>query len=338
MRQDQLTSPPLSREEFFDSYWLAIADQGWQAVVLHSWKELPEKIVSDIDYAVTGVAPRELLGVLSKFCNERGWRLAQVIEHEPGAFFCSCVQYGGDFEILALDVTWDYRRLGHLLIPSSLLQTQSRPIAGKSFLVPSPGAEAAYILAKAAAKGKDFDDIRPRLLELEAEDPNDFVEKLRQAFPDYQVPAERDTDRVASIKEWFKSAPSFRAVRGGHHYGIREIGLYLKRILQPTGIWLSCRKDQMNGEFMEDVVRPLFPLFRRVHRCDRISLLRLPQTLAMIIRTSLILERNARKKSGESNWRISVTAKGASDAAGITCGILDTMAARVARRFFDHGS
>jgi hypothetical protein len=332
MKESQTPPEPISRKRFFDDYWSGLAANGWQAVVLHSWQELPERIDSDVDYAVNGVTPRELLKFLSEFCNERGWRLAQVIEHEPDAFFCTCVQRGGDFKTLALDVTWDYRRLGHLLIPSALLQTHSRVIPGKSFQIPSPGAEAAYILAKAAAKGKDFTAIKPRLIELADEDPEEFAAKLRQAFPDYPAPAARGTGGIGDIEKWFPQAPSFRAVRGGHRYGIPEIGLYLRRILHPTGLWLAFQETPQNAEFMANAVRPLLPLFRRVHRYDRISPIRLPQALTKIIRTSLVLERRAPKTSGESNWRIFVDAESAAAPAEVTCRILDSLAARVERR------
>ena len=101
LRQSQLSisivipassHPPASISEFFNSYWEAISRRNWTAVILHSWRNLPEKIESDVDYAVRGTQPRELLEFLAKYSRSKGWRLIQVIEHEPDAYFCVCVQ------------------------------------------------------------------------------------------------------------------------------------------------------------------------------------------------------------------------------------------------------
>lgn len=320
--------PAISRVEFFDSYWAGLRKNGWQAVILHSWNELPETIPSDVDYAVADVTPKQLLRFLSEFCRKNGWRLAQVIEHEPDAFFCTCVQRGGDFEILALDVTWDYRRLGHHLISSALLQRDSRSIVGKSFQVPSPGAEAAYILAKAAAKGKEFGEVKHRLIELGQENLSDFSEKLSEVFPELGITKSSALEVVEEVAEWFKEASSFRGVRRGHRYGLRETKLYLRRILQPTGIWLASQEADDQQTFVETVVRPLSSLYRRTHQLERVALTRLPGIIAKLIRTSLVIERNATSNSNINQWKIGISSGGKRSPAEETCRILDLLEAR----------
>ena len=255
-----------------------------------------------------------------------------MIEHEPNAFFCTCVRYGGNFEILALDVTWDYRRLGHLLIPMNLLQKDSRSISGKSFQVPSPGVEAAYILAKAAAKNKAFDEIRERIVELARLDEDNFAAKLSEAFPDLPLTKNGDFELIETIETWFGRAVAFQKVRKGHRYGISEIKLYLKRILHPTGIWLVFEGCQYDQKFRDKLAHPLKPLFRRILHYEKISLLRLPIVLSKLIRTSLVVGLNSSPSDIVNPWKIRISPKSNQSVAEETCRILDLLETRTNHR------
>ena len=246
-------------KRFFDSYWQALAGQGWEAVVLHGWQNLPERIHSDIDYAVRGPSPGELLRFLGGFSREHGGRLVQVIEHEPGAIFCVCQQAVSPFEALQLDVTWNYRRQGHSLVPAEILFENSRAIPGKAFRVPSPGSEFTYLLAKAAAKGKDFGKVGPRLVELLHEDSEGCRSMTERAFGD----APGSDARLETWSQWFANASAFRKVRHTRRFGIGECQLYLRRLLQPTGFQLRLFMDA-KASLLEQVIESLRPSFRNV--------------------------------------------------------------------------
>jgi hypothetical protein len=285
----------LTLTDFFNSWWEALAGRGWEAVVLHSWQNLPEKIDSDIDYAVRGSKPPELLRFLAWHSRQHGWRLVQAIEHEPGAFFCVCQQATAPFEALQLDVTWNYRRKGHPLVPAELLFENHRAVPGKCFRVPSPGSEFTYLLAKAAAKGKDFGKVRRRLAELLTEDTEGCHAIASQAFGG-------TPEAGASIMDWqtwFGTATAFEQVRRGRRFGPEEWKLYLRRILHPTGYKLtlgispsdptvSCLTDKLRSSFRE-VVNSSRPTL-----LDR---LRLP---IQLIRTRLVIEANRTKGIDES--------------------------------------
>jgi hypothetical protein len=325
-------SEPADLVTFFNRYWAALADRHWPSLILHSWKDLPETIMSDVDYAVAGASAGDLLSFLSEFSRSLEWRLVQVIEHEPNAYFCVCMQYGGSFESLALDVTWDYRRIGHLLVPAKTLQAGSRTVQGKTFRVPSPGAEAVYILAKAAAKGKDFTDVKSRLFELFAEDPADCSKSLDGSL-DFKNPSGVSADALLrDVEQWFPGATAFKNIRSGRRFGPGELKLYLRRIRRPTGLWLKFYGRDADHALIEKITEPLIQLFRRAHRHKRVPLFQIPKVIFKVIRTSLVVEHHADSMSCCEDYQISIDISQATEARDSTLEILDRMAARVARR------
>lgn len=324
---------PQSTEDFFQDYWPALETRGWKSAILHSWKDLPERIESDVDYLVSDCGAAELLGFLAGYCRDRGWRLVQVIEHEPGAFFCSCMQLGGDYRILALDVTWNYRRLGHALLPGSMLLEGRRRVHGKSFHIPSPGAECAYILAKAAAKDKGFNLIRKRLDELLVEDAANCVEVLNMALG-FRGRAHGDAERLClEVEEWFADAPAFRKIRKGRRLGLAEASLYLRRMLQPTGLWISFQGASFSQLPEGAKLTPVRPLFRQTYEYDRVISLRVPKALTRVIRTSLVIEHSSGKSLPSSEWKLclNTSLESASDHSPIEK-VMEHMAGRVDQR------
>lgn len=280
---------PASVAEFFDSYWKALALQNWSAVVLHSWRDLPGKIESDVDYAIMGPQPRELLEFLAKYSRSKGWRLVQVIEHEPNAYFCVCIQQTEPYFHLQLDVAWDYRRLGHHLVAADLLFENKRDIPGKSFQVPSAGAEFTYLLAKAAAKGKDFGDIKVRLTELLHEDREGCHRSVSRAFGEAPAVTGIGDDPMLFWAAWFDKAPCFRAVRRGRKLGFREFMLYVRRTLHPTGFLLPM-ENMENDESTLRIAGILAPAFRHTKIRGRLRIRDRLGLLEQLIRTTLVIE------------------------------------------------
>lgn len=327
------TSAPKNSLEFFCHYWSDLESRGWESAILHSWKHLPDEIQSDVDYVVGGCSPKELLTHLDEYCRENGWRLAQVIEHEPGAYFCNCVQMGGDYHTLALDVTWDYRRLGHSLVPGRVLLKDRRRINGKTFYVVAPGAECAYILAKAAAKDKEFDSVRDRLGELLIEDGEGCADSLAWALGFSCNVAHGPENLLREIEEWFSDAPTFSGVRKGRRLGLAEILLYFRRILRPTGLWVVDRHGLLCKTEKSSAFRSIKALFRRAYDVDRVSVLDLPKALTWVTRTSLLIERSPSRCSLSRWFCVGQDFEAlCNNEQGFFGGILEYMATRVSKR------
>lgn len=315
---------PVSVREFFDSYWEALSRKNWEAVILHSWTGLPEKIESDIDYAVRGPEPHELLKFLAEYSRSKGWCLIQVIEHEPKAFFCVAVQQSPPFSHLQLDVTWNYSRLGHRFVEADLLFKNKRYITGKSFQVPSPGTEFAYLLAKAAAKGKSFASVRHDLSKLLCQDSKDCHQTAGQSFgivPEYCA----NEDEMLSLwGDWFEVAPFFQPVRKGRRLGIQEAMLYLRRILHPTGFLFSTdrRKDD---ESVARLANVLSPAFRQAEIRGNLSFWKRLSLFQQLIRTSLVIEATGKTDTQSDGER-------EAHADDTIAKALETLAKRVDRR------
>ncbi len=288
---------PLAPDKFLVCYLQELEEHGWCPVVLHSWKHLPETIASDIDYAVSGPMPRQLLEFLDDFSRANGWRLIQVIEHEPSAFFCVCVQTLHPFSALQLDVCWNYRRSGHRLVDSGVLLDGARRAPGKPFMVPSTGSEFVYLIAKAAAKGKGFGDIRQRIAELLDENAGLCHAAALQAFsgiPPQDVA--EGPEALPAWEEWFANAPHLQPVRSGRRWGADEIVLYLRRVLHPTGFFL-----QMDGtakaETIGRIENALMPAFRARIITNRSGWLARICHWLPLVRTQLVIGLDANRRA-----------------------------------------
>jgi hypothetical protein len=167
---------------FFNGYFRELEEKRWPGVILHGWESLPETIGSDVDYLVGGVTRAELLAFLADYCRRKGWQLAQVMEHEPDALYCVCLMAGPPWAAVKLDVAWDYRRKGRLLLPGCGLLAGRRVPSGKSFHVPAAAAEFAYVLAKGLAKSKGAGPVIQRLTTLWQEDAAGCAAALQRHF------------------------------------------------------------------------------------------------------------------------------------------------------------
>ena len=252
----------MNKSEYFNEFWRELAAQGWSHVILHSWQDYPERILSDIDYAVEGTDPESLLDWIASFSRSRGWRLVQAIEHEPKAIYAVCIQEQAPYDSIALDVVWDYRRLGHLFLDSAFLMSGRRQIDGKAFHVPSVGVEFCYILAKTAAKFKDFDEVKGRLGQLLAEDAEDCQVRVGKAFQD-KLPDEAIMGDLVALQAWYEQMRYFEPIRSGRRLGGEEIQLYARRILYPTGVHFVI-DDSISDEVVTSLKNVLEPLYRKV--------------------------------------------------------------------------
>ena len=229
---------PTPVEAFFNGYFQELDRNQWPNVVLHSWRELPEKILSDVDYLVSGVSPRRLLSFLYDYCRSQGWILAQVMEHEPQSYYCVCFMSAAPWHSLKLDVSWNYCRKGRTLLPGSFLSEHRLRPHHKSFHVSSPSAEFSYALAKGIAKSKGSEPVRQRLEELWSQAPENcglalqrffrmHLPSLTAAFPSEMIDAALEPGNT-TFEKW-------RARR----WGFAQALWLIRRLRRPYGLSVS---------------------------------------------------------------------------------------------------
>jgi hypothetical protein len=224
---------------FFENYFSELESRGWIPTLIHSWSELPERIASDLDYIISGVERGDLVNFIDAFCVRNGWILSQVMEHEPDALYCVCYRNEPPWHALKLDVAWDYRRKGRLLLNGAFLLEGRRRPSGKSFWVPAPAAEFAYVLAKGLAKSKGADPVIRRLAELWEEDPAGCLEVLRCKFGmtkgEHSACSFPESLVAAALVPGNRRFSRWRARR----WGFLQMAWLMRRLRSPYGLTIA---------------------------------------------------------------------------------------------------
>jgi hypothetical protein len=158
------------------------------------------------------------------------------MEHEPQAYYAVCVMDAAPWSSLQLDVTWDYRRKGRLLLAGAWLLEGRRTPPGKSFQVPAAAAEFAYVFAKGLAKSKGASPVLERLAELWLEDPAGCRKALQSHFSvpvaDFAFPT---STIIAALDPENRCFSRWRT----RQWGFSQISWLLKRLRAPYGITLA---------------------------------------------------------------------------------------------------
>jgi hypothetical protein len=309
-----------SRVWFLEEYWRFCRKKNWEVIVLHDWEKIPHNIESDIDYAIRGLEPSDFVQELIGFCEARGWRLVQILEHEVDALYCVCISCEPPFESLSLDVCWDYRRKGIDLINRNILFKQPRGLKGRDFKIPSEEVEFLYRLVKAAAKGKDLGslpELEGRLVNLFNGQPERCTALLADVC-DYRGPEEWD-----SVREFFCRSPFFDRARHSRKLGLREIRLYWKRMWQPTGLRLSHSNGLVN---LPRIVKAIGPAFRRVQTVSKDT--GFLKVRWMLVRSCLVVQENV-EEAGRDVVDLGISQDEKWE--NLVCKVIDAMAARIRR-------
>lgn len=231
--------------------------RGIAAVILHSYKRLPEQVDSDIDFAVSDASLRVLPALAAEVALAHGWVLAQALWHEVAACYLVLVDPWNPAAFLKLDACSHYVRQGRVWIDNSTLL--ARRDTWKELPIPSPAAEFAYVLAKMHAKAKPFSSVALRLRELHAADPGGTAEQLRQLTGETDIAA----CLTRTDEDWCKVA--FRASR--RISWVLETMRRWRRAMQPSGCQIVVFGPDGVGKttLIEQLARMLEPCFRR-HR------------------------------------------------------------------------
>lgn len=248
--------------EFFKLFFRELEQRGIPYVILHSYAEMPEKISSDIDYAVADADLAKLTGIQLELARQHNWALVQTLHHGVFAFYAVLVSLDDPAQSLRLDACSNYARARRFLVSESVLLGNRRQSHG--FYAPAPSAEFIYELAKTFdAKNKPVTDYLPRLRELWLQEPEQSQQYFTKLFG--------DTGR--SLKEWF-AAPAEEWRRLGtlmlsrNRFGpvlmLREAERMVRRIFQPTGISLTIMGSDGAGKstLLENLRKLLEPCFR----------------------------------------------------------------------------
>ena len=257
------------KTDFLNRYWDFLASRGWSSLILHDWERIPDNVVSDIDYVVSGPTPDELVKTLSEYCRETGWQMVQILEHEVHSLCCICFQKEAPFSSVSLDVTWDYRRKGIDLISNAVLVEGAWRPAGKAFHVPAPKVEFLYRLVKAAAKAKSLDnqdELVNALYEIFQGDPEGTNGLLLDHAGVRITPQSSKESFLVGIEKVLETA-YFSRIRSGRAYGLGEISRRVRRGMQPTGLLVRCEQGVTPAK-REEVFVILREAFRTFERGD----------------------------------------------------------------------
>jgi hypothetical protein len=162
--------------------------------------------------------------------------------------------------------------------------------------VPSPGAEFVYLLAKAAAKGKDFTQIKSRLADLLDEDAHGCCSMAKKAFGATPY----SDSSVNAWAEWFADAPFFSGVRKRRKIKADELRLYTRRIIHPTGYLLRV-SPETGAQALDYISQILHPSFRAVllQKVSNSSLFQ-KVTRLQLLRTRLVIDTSVKNMHQEN--------------------------------------
>jgi thymidylate kinase len=254
-------------QELFNRWFAELERANIPYAILHSYQEYPDRVATDVDYAVATEALPQLPALEQKVAAACGWVVAQRLCHEIYASSTILMNPERPEETLMLDVTSNYARNGSRLVEASQLLAGRRRFKG--FYVTHPAAEFVYLWAKTLAKFKDPQTQIPRLRELIAAEP----ERCAAAF------AQFCKQGAESPEAWFDRAESEwralgRTIHQLHRYSWRERLCELRRrwrrICRPTGFTVAFLGPDGAGKStvinqVADWLRPAFRHELRIH-------------------------------------------------------------------------
>ncbi|MEO5917128.1 MAG: hypothetical protein ABIS50_23060 [Luteolibacter sp.] len=140
--------------EFARGFFNFLQSKGVPSAILHGGGDGFENPLSDVDFAVAGNVWGNLTRLIHEYCGGAGWRLCQVLRHEPTAAYHVCSAIDDPACAVALDACSDYQRNGTVYLTASELLEERKPYLWGGFSL-TPEKELCYRFAKAAAKSKE---------------------------------------------------------------------------------------------------------------------------------------------------------------------------------------
>ena len=250
--------------DFFKLFFGELEKRSIPCVILHSYAQFPEKISSDIDYAVPHEYLPKLRAIQSELARQNGWALVQTLRHGVFAYYAVLVSLENPAQFLKLDACSSYARARRFLVPEKVLLGSRVPNRG--FYTPAPAAEFIYVLAKVFAKDKSPAQYLPRLRELWSQDPATAQKYFDGLFG----------NTGKNLEEWFaSSAEDWQRLgslmlarnRFGPRLLLRETGRILQRVSHPTGYSFAVLGSDGSGK--TNLLARLRTLLEPCFRCQK---------------------------------------------------------------------
>ena len=224
-----------SPSEFFNLFFSELDRLSIPYVVLHTYEDLPGRIESDVDYAVMTRDLAALAGIQRRLAQSCGAVLAHTIEAHIDAIYTVVIDPQNPARFLQLDACGHYvERDRRLVTDTELLEGRRR---FKSFYVPAPEVEFAYLLAKALAKGTDLAPRIPKLRGLARLNPIGSQAKFTRLTGD-PTPLATWFERPA--ENWVNlSCMMLRRHTPRFPDRMRELSRGLRRVLCPKGFHIG---------------------------------------------------------------------------------------------------
>jgi thymidylate kinase len=241
--------------------------------VLHTWEGLPEDLPSDLDIAVHP-HDRDKLPAVFAALRDQGFLPVQCLNYFVNAYYFVFCWFGSmGFKSVAVDVIFEHRRSGMLLMPGEALVAGRR--RHESFWIPSSVVQLHYLLTKKTLKGSMLPHTGRQLKSLIEEVGHSQAERVASdlygakwrkrvvnACLDGTFP--RILKQLSRLLQWtsIKRHP-FAPIRYFYADSLRCI----QRWFQPTGVFVVVLGLDGVGKssIVEQLVEKLGPAFRR-HR------------------------------------------------------------------------
>ena len=224
---------------------------------------------SDVDIMVAPEHRHRMPHLLANVAGRAGASLVQAIQHETTAtYFVLAGLHDGQLSCLDVDCYTDYLRDGRTWLRAE--EVIARRQERGDFFVPCVKDEFTYYLIKKVLKQSLSMRQLTQLSDLFIQRPRECRKALARFFPERAHAVESGI--LAQNLYWFEQQmPAMhrellvsRSVEGHFRHcagQLREIGRRLRRVAQPTGLWVEVPGAQVR--VAEELIARLAPIFRR---------------------------------------------------------------------------
>jgi len=166
-------------EFYLTALFRRLNDLNIQYCVLHSYEQLPDYAISDVDFAIDKHGIRTIDNILIELAENVGVKLIQKVYHGIPNYYSYVVAYTVGISaprFVQLDFHHDRHGIGRDYVPTSLLLLNRRWYRG--FYISDTSIEAVHLLLKRIIKGNLEDRHKLRLEQLYRENRQDITRLL----------------------------------------------------------------------------------------------------------------------------------------------------------------
>ena len=238
--------------------------------ILTGYEGLPDRVNSDIDFAVNASDFKRVPALLDEIAALTGTSLFQVIPHEvTGRAFLIAAQDSGKLTFVQPDSCTDYRHFGKLWLYADEI-VGSRRWHERGFWIPGAPSEFIYYLIKRINKRDITLCHQSKLSRLYMENPSECNRWLRTFWGRHSADMLAEMAETADWRPLVNGLEAYRSELMRHSrksftFAARS-GHILDRILKPTGGWLAfigpdgCGKSSV----IEAIEADFAPAFQKV--------------------------------------------------------------------------